>query len=79
MIEGRPYSNTLVDGSEDQLAYSDHEHFHKGIKRQNLIDMFLQGAEIENYVTTHLYGDIRKVDDAGNTLNHSVQLDEILN
>ena len=60
------------------MALSDDEYVRKGVKRQNLIELFLQGAEIENYITNHLYGDVQKVDDLGNTLNHSIQLEDIL-
>lgn len=77
LVEGRAFPDNFQN-FDDQMANSDHEHFHKGVKRQNLINLFLQGAEIENYITTHLYGDVRKVDDVGNTLNQSIALEDIL-
>ena len=42
------------------VANSDHDHYQKEVKRNNLIGLFLQGVEIDKYITTHLYGDARR-------------------
>jgi len=30
------------------------------MKRENLIGFFLQGVEMDKYITTHLYGDAKR-------------------
>ena len=44
--------------AEQSFANSDHDHYGKDVKRKNLIKLFLEGNEIDKYITTHMYGEI---------------------
>ena len=62
------------------VVYSDHEHIGKKTRRQNLVDFFLHGIEADRYISTHLYGEFRKVKDEepDDTVNESMILENIL-
>ena len=53
----------------DSAPRSDHGHFSKKIKRNNLVSLFLDGIEAEKYINTHNFGNVAKVDNAGDTMN----------
>ena len=37
---------------------SDTDHYHSQVKRQNLVQLFLDTQKIDQYISTHLYGAI---------------------
>ena len=49
----------LTDEANKSIAYSDTDHYQAKIKRNNLIGLFLEGVEIDKYITTHLYGEMK--------------------
>ena len=56
---------------ELSFANSDHDHYQKDVNRRNLIKLFLEGNEIDKYITTHLYGEIQKMNDNDESINES--------
>jgi len=47
----------------------------KDVKRKNLMKLFIEGNEIDKYISTHLFGEILKVNDNHETVNESHILD----
>ena len=42
---------------------SDNDHYQKQVKQTNLIELFLKGIEVDKYITTHMYGDAKNIND----------------
>mmetsp|Transcript_12476 Transcript_12476/g.20970 ORF Transcript_12476/g.20970 Transcript_12476/m.20970 type:complete len:123 (+) Transcript_12476:303-671(+) len=63
------------------VAYSDHDHYRKDVKRKNLLEFFLTSIEADKYITTHMYGEMRKVDynNPDESVNESILLQDLLN
>ena len=45
-----------------------------GVKRDNLMELFLHGIDAEKYIITHMFGEVEKRDDDGDSINQSVLL-----
>ena len=57
------------EGMDDRYkndAMSDTEATTKNFKRNNLVEMFLRGTEVDDYIANNLYGRGRKLDDNDN-------------
>ena len=61
-----------ANNSHQSICYSD-DHFEAKVKRENLIGFFLQGVEMDKYITTHLYGDANR---RGNPEEDWIEQDE---
>ena len=53
-------SSEKIDEQEDfpkrEGPASDHYYLQGNVKRQNLIDLFLRGTEVDNYIAKNLFG-----------------------
>lgn len=57
---------------------SDLDHYQKEVKKQNFIKLFLQGMEVDRFITTHLYGDGARLDGGvDETVNESIGISEL--
>ena len=71
----RKFRNTFgLERGEDSAA-SESNHYSKQVKRQNLIQLFLQGNEVDDYIVTHLYGEVGHQE---NDFNQSVILADLM-
>jgi hypothetical protein len=43
------------------------------------MQLFLHGIDAEKYIITHMYGEVEKCDDDGDSINQSVLLQDFLN
>jgi len=48
--------NNFVRNEDDRDLRSEHDHVEKQVKRSNLIEIFLRGTEVDDYIINHMYG-----------------------
>jgi hypothetical protein len=47
-----------VPGEPRERANSEHDHYRGVVKRNNLVELFLDQLEVDKFVATHLFGEI---------------------
>mmetsp|Transcript_12477 Transcript_12477/g.20973 ORF Transcript_12477/g.20973 Transcript_12477/m.20973 type:complete len:217 (+) Transcript_12477:520-1170(+) len=73
------YMRYVVEQNQSMFANSEHDHMEKNVRRNNLIQLFLQGIEVEKYISTHLYGELQNAMDAqGETMDQSRMLHNMI-
>jgi hypothetical protein len=70
-------SNESDDGYRKALAMSDTDLMTKESKRNGLIDMFLKGTEVDNYIINNMYGRKKYKDNNDESFGEMTLLDNL--
>ena len=46
----------------DEQALSEHDHTEAKVRRNNLVQLFLDELQADKYISTHLYGAMKELD-----------------